>query len=57
MELYDYTGRDEQSLIDLADSYFEELLPEWKTRDDNDFNWALAKVIARLMNNFQQQCK
>jgi hypothetical protein len=50
MELYDYTGRDEQSLIDLADSYFEELLPEWKTRDDNDFNWALAKVIARLMS-------
>ena len=47
--MFDYTGRDEASLLVLADTYAQELLPEWKARDDNDLNWATIKIIAKLL--------
>lgn len=46
----DYTGRDYQSLLDKADAFAKEILPEWTSRDDNDINWATVKTIAYLLS-------
>lgn len=46
----DYTGKDYQSLVNKADLFAKELLPEWTSRDDNDINWVTIKTVAFLVS-------
>lgn len=46
----DYTSRDYLSLVDRADTFLKEILPEWNGRDDNDINWATIKTVAYLIS-------
>ena len=41
----DFSKRDFLSMLEQADALATSLVPEWKTRDDNDINWATIKIV------------
>lgn len=48
--MIDFTGKDELSIIALADERAKELIPEWKARHTDDLNWATILTVARLLS-------
>jgi hypothetical protein len=46
----DFTNKDYTSLVEAADAFATDLVPEWTARDDNDINWATIKIVAYLVS-------